>query len=135
VRRAVEEVGADAVVILVHDAARPLVTDPVIERVLAPLGHGWDGAVPGVPLADTIKRVEHGAVVETVDRTGVWAVQTPQAFAADVFRRAVARDARDATDCSAVVEAAGGRVTVVEGDRRLLKVTTPADLELVESWL
>ena len=109
--------------------------DELIERVLAPLSEGWDGAVPGLPLSDTVKRVREGLIIETIDRTGLHAVQTPQAFLVPVLRRAYAGDRWAATDCSALVEAAGGRVTVVEGDPRLMKVTTKADLELVASWL
>jgi 2-C-methyl-D-erythritol 4-phosphate cytidylyltransferase len=134
VRIAVAEIAADAAVVLVHDAARPLLVDDVIARVLAPLSEGWDGAVPGLPPTDTMKRVDGGRVVETLPREQLVAVQTPQAFVADVLRRAVASGA-DASDCASLVEASGGRVTVVPGDRRLLKVTTPEDLELVASWL
>jgi 2-C-methyl-D-erythritol 4-phosphate cytidylyltransferase len=135
VRLALAEVPADAAVVLVHDAARPLVSEAVIERVLTPLSEGWDGVVPAVPLADTIKRVEGDRVVETLRRDDLVAVQTPQAFLADVLRRAVGGDISGATDCASLVEAQGGRVKVVEGDPRLLKVTDPADLALVESWL
>jgi 2-C-methyl-D-erythritol 4-phosphate cytidylyltransferase len=134
VRAGVAEVADDALVILVHDAARPLLPEDVIERVLAPLADGWDGVVPGLAVADTLKRVVDGVVSDTVDRDGLYAVQTPQAFPADVLRRAVARDA-DATDCAGLVQAAGGRVTVVEGDPRLLKVTTADDLAKIASWL
>jgi 2-C-methyl-D-erythritol 4-phosphate cytidylyltransferase len=134
VRLALAEVPEDAAVVLVHDAARPLVTEEVVARVLGPLAEGWDGVVPGVPLADTVKRVRGDAVVETVPRGDLVAVQTPQAFVAPVFRRAAAADA-DASDCAALVERAGGRVKVVPGDPRLLKVTEPSDLELVASWL
>jgi 2-C-methyl-D-erythritol 4-phosphate cytidylyltransferase len=135
VREGLAEVPADALVVLVHDAARPLLTDQVIERVLAPLSEGWDGAVPGLPVGDTLKRVgSDGRVQETVARDGLWAVQTPQAFAADVLRRAQASGA-EATDCAGLVEGAGGRVKVVEGDPRLLKVTSAADLETVAGWL
>ena len=135
VRAGLGEVRDEAVAVLVHDAARPLVTDDVIGRVLAPLSQGWDGVVPGLAVADTLKRVgDGGAVVETVPRDGLWAVQTPQAFPADVLRRAYEGDT-EATDCAALVEGRGGRVTVVEGDARLLKITTPADLERVASWL
>lgn len=135
VRAGVAEVPENAAVVLVHDAARPFLLDAVIERVVTPLGEGWDGAVPGLPLADTVKRAEDGAVIETVDRSGLWAVQTPQAFVAETFRRALAGEIRDASDCAGLVEAAGGRVCVVEGDPRLVKVTTPADLALVETLL
>ena len=92
VRLALEEVPGDAAVVLVHDAARPLLSEEVIERVLAPLSEGWDGVVPAVPLADTVKRVEGDRVVETLSRDDLVAVQTPQAFLADALRRAVAGD-------------------------------------------
>ncbi len=135
VRAGLTEVPADAVAVLVHDAARPLVGDDVIERVLAPLAEGWDGVVPGLQVADTLKRVGgDGAVAETVARDGLWAVQTPQAFPADVLRRSLASGG-DATDCAGSVEAAGGRVKVVPGDPRLLKVTTADDLAKIAAWL
>jgi 2-C-methyl-D-erythritol 4-phosphate cytidylyltransferase len=132
VRIGVGEVGADAAVILVHDAARPLISDEVIERVVTPLSQGWDGAVPGLPVVDTVKRVAaDGAIVETLDRSELRTVQTPQAFVADVLRGS----SFEGTDCAAALEQQGARVLVVEGDPRLLKVTTPDDLALVESWL
>jgi len=133
VRLGVAEVPAEALVVLVHDAARPFLPDEVVERVLAPLAEGWDGVVPALPLADTVKRVRGDEVVETLARDELVAVQTPQAFLADVLRRAVAGG--DASDCAALVERAGGRVKVVQGDPRLVKVTTPADLELVAAWV
>jgi 2-C-methyl-D-erythritol 4-phosphate cytidylyltransferase len=130
------EVGEDAAVVVVHDAARPLVAEGVIERVVTPLGQGWDGVVPGLSVVDTVKRVAaDGAVVETLPRSELVAVQTPQAFVGSVLRDAVAGDVAAASDCASLVEARGGRVLVVEGDPRLLKVTTPEDLALVESWL
>ena len=134
VRLALAEVPQDAAVVLVHDAARPLVGDEVIGRVLAALNEGWDGAVPALRVADTIKRVEGDAVVETVPRDDLVAVQTPQAFVAPVLRQAAAAG-DEASDCAALVERAGGRVKVVPGDPRLLKVTELSDLELVASWL
>jgi 2-C-methyl-D-erythritol 4-phosphate cytidylyltransferase len=135
VRAGLAEVPEDALVVLVHDAARPLVPEEVIERVLAPLSEGWDGVVPGLPVSDTLKRVgADGAVLETVPRDSLYAVQTPQAFVVDLLRRSVACDA-EATDCAALVEAAGGRVKVVVGDPHLLKVTTADDLAQVASWL
>jgi 2-C-methyl-D-erythritol 4-phosphate cytidylyltransferase len=134
VRLALAEVPEDAAVALVHDAARPLVTEEVVGRVLEPLGEGWDGAVPGVPVADTVKRVRGDEVVETVSRDDLVAVQTPQAFVASVLRSAAAGEA-EASDCAALVERAGGRVKVVPGDPRLRKVTDASDLELLASWL
>jgi 2-C-methyl-D-erythritol 4-phosphate cytidylyltransferase len=136
VQAGMAEVPEDALVVLVHDAARPFLPAEVIERVLAPLGEGWDGAVPALPVPDTLKRAaDDGTVVETVDRTGLHAVQTPQAFLAPVLREALAQSGAAGTDCAALVEQRGGRVLLVEGDPRLLKVTTPSDLALVESLL
>jgi 2-C-methyl-D-erythritol 4-phosphate cytidylyltransferase len=134
VRAGLAEVPADTAFVVVHDAARPLLPDEVVERVLTALDEGWDAAVPALPLADTVKRGEGEAVAETVDRTGLHAVQTPQAFVAEALRRALAGTG-DATDCAGLVEASGGRVRLVDGDRRLLKVTTPADLAFVETLL
>jgi 2-C-methyl-D-erythritol 4-phosphate cytidylyltransferase len=135
VRLALAEVPEDAAVVLVHDAARPLLPDEVIERVLGPLSEGWEGVVPALRVSDTVKRVEGDRVLETLRRDDLVAVQTPQAFLADALRRAVAGDVSEATDCASLVEAGGGRVTWVDGDPRLLKVTDAADLALVESWL
>jgi 2-C-methyl-D-erythritol 4-phosphate cytidylyltransferase len=134
VRAGLAEVPEEVGVVLVHDAARPLLSEDVVERVVAALGDGWDGAVPALPLADTVKRADGEAVAETIDRVGLNVVQTPQGFLAGALRRALAAGA-DATDCAGLVEAAGGRVRIVEGDRRLLKVTTPADLSFVETLL
>jgi 2-C-methyl-D-erythritol 4-phosphate cytidylyltransferase len=135
VRAALAEVPEEATVVLVHDAARPLVIDEVIERVITALGDGWDGAVPALPISDAVKRVDGETVSETLDRQGLVAVQTPQAFVTSVLREALAGDVSSAPDCASLVEARGGRVRVVEGDRRLVKVTEPSDLELVASWL
>ena len=123
-----------AAVVLVHDAARPILPEDVLERVVTGLEEGWDGVAPGRRVADTVKRADGDAVVETVDRTGLVAVQTPQAFMADALRRAHASGG-DATDCAGLVEAAGGRVRIVDGDSRLLKVTTQADLDFAEALL
>ena len=135
VRAALAEVPEDALIVIVHDAARPLVSEAVLERVLAPLSEGWDGVVPGLALADTVKRVDGDRVTGTESREKLVAVQTPQAFLAPKLREAFEGDLADATDCSSLVEAIGGRVKVVEGDPHLLKVTTPADLEQVAAWL
>jgi 2-C-methyl-D-erythritol 4-phosphate cytidylyltransferase len=129
-------VPAEAAAIVVHDAARPALPEEVLERVLVPLGEGWDGVVPALPLVDTVKRVRDGVVVETLDRSNLVAVQTPQTFVASALKRAFPPpDDAAASDCASLVEARGGRVRVVEGDYRLLKVTTREDLQLVESWL
>jgi 2-C-methyl-D-erythritol 4-phosphate cytidylyltransferase len=135
VRAALAEVGEEALVVLVHDAARPLLDDALVERVLGPLAEGFEGVVPVVPISDTVKRVERGAVVETVARDDLVRAQTPQAFLAPALRRAFDGDVADATDCASLLERAGGRIAVVEGDPRLMKVTTAGDLELVERLL
>jgi 2-C-methyl-D-erythritol 4-phosphate cytidylyltransferase len=137
VAKALAEVPEDTAVVLVHDAARPLVSDEVIERVLTALNEGWDGALPGLRLADTIKRVDdEGRVVETLNRYELRAVQTPQAFVASVLRDAYANgDAAVASDCASLVEARGGRLKVVDGDPRLIKITDAADLGRIAALL
>ncbi len=135
VRLGLAEVPDDALAVIVHDAARPLVTDAVLESVLVPLGEGFDGVVPGLPIVDTVKKADGGVVIETLARDGIVAVQTPQAFRADVLRAAYAGDLTGATDCASLVERQGGRVRVVAGDPQLLKITERADLSLVEAWL
>ena len=134
-RAGLAEVPEDAAVVLVHDAARPLLPEHVVERVLAPLGPEWDGAVAALPVPDTLKRADGARVVETVERRGLYAAQTPQAFVTPVLRDALARAGAGTSDCSSAVEAAGGRVCLVEGDATLFKVTTAADLALAENLL
>jgi 2-C-methyl-D-erythritol 4-phosphate cytidylyltransferase len=135
VRAGIAEIPDDVLIALVHDAARPFLPEEVIARVVGGLAEDWDGVVAGLPLADTLKRVDaHGRVAETVDRVGLYAIQTPQAFPVATLRDALQRGG-DASDCAGLVEAAGGRVRVVEGDPRLLKVTTVSDLAFVETLL
>ncbi len=117
VRIGLDEVPEDAAVVLVHDAARPVLPPELIPRLLEALGEGFDGAVPAVPVTDTVKRARAGVVVETPAREELFAVQTPQAFVAGVLR-AAARG--EGSDCASLVEAAGGRVKLVPGDERLL---------------
>ena len=136
VRAGLAAVSDDAEVIVVHDAARPLADPALFDRVIGAVRDGADAAVPGVPVPDTIKRVDpaSGVVVETLPRATLRAIQTPQAFAAEMLRRAHA-DGGDATDDAALVEAVGGRVVVVEGDPGNLKVTGPDDLVRAEDLL
>jgi 2-C-methyl-D-erythritol 4-phosphate cytidylyltransferase len=117
VRAGLAEVPEDAGVVLVHDAARPLLPPGLVALLLDALAEGFDGAVPGVPVADTIKRVRDGVVAESPPRTELVAVQTPQAFAARALRAAASGEG---SDCASLVEANGGRVKVVPGDERLL---------------
>lgn len=135
VRAGLAGVGPDAEIILVHDAARPLVPNAVVSRLLAAIDAGADAAVPGLALKDTVKRVDaSGLVLETVDRASLMAVQTPQAFRAEVLRRVHAAGG-EATDDAALVEACGGRVVVVPGDPLARKVTTDEDLKWLRAHL
>jgi 2-C-methyl-D-erythritol 4-phosphate cytidylyltransferase len=127
VRRGLDAVPPEAHIVIVHDAARPFAAPALFQAVVAAVRDGADGAVPGVPLADTIKRVADGRVVATLDRSELVAVQTPQAFAAPALRRAHAAGG-EATDDAALVEAAGGVVAVVPGDPANTKITLRADL-------
>ena len=127
VRAGLAAVPGDAEIVVVHDAARPLAGADVFRRTVAAVRDGADAAIPGVPVTDTVKEVEAGRVVATVDRSRLVAVQTPQAFRASVLRRAHGAEP-EATDDAALVEALGGRVVVVEGDPRNLKLTSPDDL-------
>jgi 2-C-methyl-D-erythritol 4-phosphate cytidylyltransferase len=125
VRGGLDAVSDDAEVIVVHDAARPLASPTLFRRVIEAVREGADGAVPGVSVADTLRRVEGG----TVDRTGVVAVQTPQAFRAGMLRRAH-RDEPDATDDATLVEKIGGKVVIVAGEATNFKITTAHDLAM-----
>ncbi len=135
---ALEALPSDVDIILVHDGARPLVTPEIIDRCIAEASKGW-GAVAGWPLEDTVKEVDiSGQVARTLDRHRIWRAQTPQAFPRamllEAYRRA--REAgTQATDDAALVEAAGGRVVMVEGSRANLKVTRPEDLWWAETLL
>jgi len=117
----------EAEVVVVHDAARPLASVDLFKSVVAAVRNGADGAVPGIALADTVKAVEDGHVVETLDRSRLVAVQTPQAFAAAALRRAHEGDG-EGTDDASLVEAMGGRVVVVPGEEANAKLTTQHDL-------
>lgn len=138
VRNALAAVPDRAEAILVHDAARPLVTRPVLDRVLEVVDRG-SGAVAGLPVSDTLKRVaESGAVLETVDRAGLWQAQTPQGFPrgmiVEAYLRALEEGIR-ATDDAALAERYGGPVVVVRGDPRNIKITRPEDVELAQRLL
>ena len=127
VRNGLAAVPDDAGVVVVHDAARPAASPALFAAVVAAIRAGADGALPGVPVVDTVKRVAGDVVVETLDRSTLVAVQTPQAFRAGALRAAHAAGG-EATDDGALVEAAGGRVVVVPGEPANLKLTGPDDL-------
>jgi 2-C-methyl-D-erythritol 4-phosphate cytidylyltransferase len=133
--------GLDMDLVLVHDAARPLLAGALAESVLEALArdHGADAAIAALPVTDTIKRVDRSdAVLETLDRAELWAVQTPQVFRRGVLERALevpADELAGATDDALLVERAGGRVIVVAASDENLKVTTPMDLRVAELLL
>lgn len=129
VRAGLASVATDADVIVVHDAARPLASSALFAAVIAAVRAGADAAVPGIPLSDTVKRVAGERVVTTVPRDDLVAVQTPQAFRAEILRSVHARGA-EATDDAALVEQSGGVVVVVAGDSRNVKITGSTDLAL-----
>jgi 2-C-methyl-D-erythritol 4-phosphate cytidylyltransferase len=137
VRCGLAAVPADAELIVVHDAARPLASPRLFAAVIAAAGaDGVDGAVPGLPPSDTIKAVDGaGNVASTLDRSTLVAVQTPQAFRAGILRRAHERPGPGATDDAVLVEALGGTVRVVPGDPANLKITEPDDLGAAERLL
>ncbi len=126
---------ADVDTVLVHDVARPFVPAEVIDRVLAALAAGADAVIPARPVTDTIKRVAAGGVVaETLDRSTLWAVQTPQGFGRNVLVAAhEAAAVGDVTDDAGLVEAHGGTVVVVDGADEAFKITRPWDLVLAEA--
>ena len=138
VRAALHAARADDAV-LVHDAARPLLTPAIVEECLAELARGeCDAAIAAAPVTDTIKRAQGEEVVETLDRRALWAIQTPQVFRRDVLERVMAQDdavLAAATDDASLVEAMGGTVRVVPVAGPNLKVTTPLDLRVAELLL
>jgi 2-C-methyl-D-erythritol 4-phosphate cytidylyltransferase len=128
-----------ATIAVVHDAARPLVGPDLVRRCLDALVEGVDGAIAAAPVTDTVKEVDEDSLVtRTLDRSRLWAVQTPQVFRAEVLRRALDGSADTlaaATDDASLVEAAGGRIVVVEAPPHNIKVTGPIDLTLAESLI
>lgn len=123
--------------VLIHDGSRCLVTPDLVGRVAA-VGDGTDGAVPALPVSDTVKAAEDGIVHETLDRSRLHAVQTPQAFRLGLLRRifdAPEEQILAATDDASLVERSGGRVTLVPGEKTNIKLTSPEDLILAEAIL
>jgi 2-C-methyl-D-erythritol 4-phosphate cytidylyltransferase len=135
VRRGLEACPAGTAVVAVHDAARPLASPSLIGRTLAALEDPWAAVAPGLPVVDTLKLVDEtrGRVIRTLERHGVWGVQTPQVFRIETLRAVHTRVGGDATDDLALVEHAGGRVRLIEGERRNFKITYPDDLAIAEA--
>lgn len=131
VRAGLSQIPDDAEVVLIHDAARPLASTELANSVAKAVLDGADAAIPGIPVSDTIKRVKLGTsplrIIETVDRTELYAVQTPQAFRTETLRRAHAGEP-DASDDAALVERVGGTVVIVPGEARNMKITVAEDM-------
>ena len=137
VQAGISEVRADADIIAIHDGARPLLPQQVLQDVLKKaLSTG--AAAPALPMTDTIKRAENGLAVETIDRNTLFAVQTPQVFDAALIRAALQKaiaDGENLTDDCAAVERMGMKVSLTMGSRENLKLTTPFDLIVAEGIL
>ena len=137
VRAGLRQVSPEAQLIAIHDGARPFLTQSVLNQVLEQAARSG-AAAPAIPLNDTIKRTVDGIVAETVDRSTLWSVQTPQVFQADLIRAAVEQAAEkgiQVTDDCSVVEQLGMKVVLTPGDRENIKVTTPFDLILGQAIL
>ena len=139
VANGLEDLPAECTTVLIHDAARPLVDEGMIRRVIAE-ARGGHGAIAALPVVDTLKRVdEQGRIVETVARSGLWRAQTPQGFPRELIERAH-REAKaagthgDATDDAALCEALGIPVHVVRGSERAFKVTEESDFARAEAF-
>ena len=137
VQAGLSETRPDAELIAIHDGARPLVSQEIIDAAISQAGK-TGAAAPAVPLMDTIKQAENGLIEETVDRSSLWAVQTPQVFEAGLIRAAIQKALDEnvtLTDDCAAVERLGMKVVLTPGDRANLKITTPLDLILGEAIL
>ena len=134
VRAGLEAVPDSADVIAVHDAARPLAPLALWRAVIDAVAKGADAAIPAAPVTDTVKEVTDGGRLVTLDRSRLVAVQTPQAFRAELLKQ-VHRAGAEATDDAALVEAAGGTVELVESPGHNLKITSPADLVVAAALL
>ena len=132
VQAGLSEVREDAELIAIHDGARPLLPPEVLEEVLHRAAQ-TGAAAPAVPITDTVKRSENGLAVETVDRSTLFAVQTPQVFRAAVQQ--ALEDGEVLTDDCAAVERLGMKVSLTRGSRENLKLTTPFDLIMGEAIL
>lgn len=130
VRRGLAQVPDTAEIVLVHDAARPLADEAIFARVIAAVRRGAAAAIPAIPVVDTIRSTD----ATPVDRARLRAVQTPQAFEATALRAAHS-SGLEATDDATLVEAAGGRVVLVDGDVRNLKITHPIDIQVARAIL
>jgi len=124
-------------IVLVHDAARPLVKAELIDRIIdATKAKG--AAIPVLPVSDTVKRIDGNRVLRTIDRQGLYCIQTPQGFSCEILGRAfeeVLEDSRTYTDEAALVEKLGVDVFAVPGDPKNIKITVPGDLKIAEAFI
>jgi 2-C-methyl-D-erythritol 4-phosphate cytidylyltransferase len=131
-----EDLASDLQIVVIHDAARPLVTGALIERVITEARKGH-GAAPGIAVTDTLKRTDgNGRILETVDRAGLWRIQTPQAFPREMIERAhveARTDRISATDDASLCERLGLPVVIVPGSERAMKITGEADFAVAEA--
>jgi 2-C-methyl-D-erythritol 4-phosphate cytidylyltransferase len=134
VRAGLARVPRSAEIVVVHDAARPLASTGLFKSVVEAVRGGAEAVIPAVPVTDTIKRVADRRVAETLERADLVTVQTPQAFRAELLRRAHATEL-DASDDAALVESLGVPVTVVAGEHRNRKITSIEDVSLIDAWL
>ena len=135
VRIALGLTSSESDLVVVHDAARPMVTAKIFEACLEAAARAG-GAIAAIPVADTLKRVVDSAIAETIARAGLWQAQTPQAFRREVLVAAHSRALNEriiATDDADLVERSGTRVEVVDGSTANIKITTPSDLAIVEA--
>ncbi|HEU0130587.1 MAG TPA: 2-C-methyl-D-erythritol 4-phosphate cytidylyltransferase [Mycobacteriales bacterium] len=138
VRLALEALAPDVDVVLVHDAARPLAPSQLADDVAQAVARGAEAVIPALPVADTVKRVEDGRVVETLRRDGLYAVQTPQGFTRELLTKAheaALIDGFAGTDDASLVERLGRTVAVIPGHPEASKVTRPGDLAAAEAVL
>ncbi|HEV8529787.1 MAG TPA: 2-C-methyl-D-erythritol 4-phosphate cytidylyltransferase [Methylomirabilota bacterium] len=137
VRLGLETISSEAAWVVVHDAVRPMVTPDLVERVLA-AARIPGAATCGWPVRETVKMVQDSVVAKTLPRDGLWLTQTPQAFRRELLREAHDKAVREGfrgTDDAMLVERLGGRVAMVEGLARNIKITTPEDLKTVRMLL
>ena len=137
VRNGLDEVSEEAELIAIHDGARPLVSQTVLDAVITRAAQ-CGAAAPAVPVKDTIKRAKDGVVEATLDRSELFAIQTPQVFQADLIRTALTRaveEGAELTDDCGAVERLGIGVALTQGDYRNLKLTTPEDMAMAEALL
>lgn len=135
VRNGLGLIGDDIDVVLIHDACRPFISKELITRSIE-VAYNEGAAIVAAPIKETIKRVAGRSIDGTVDRQGLYGAQTPQSFRVDVLKRAYERAFKDGfygTDDAMLVERMGGKVTVIEGDYRNIKITTPEDLLIAEA--